>query len=338
MTTLHSAIEIDGRLGEGGGQVLRTALSCSILTGRPIALHHIRGGRHTPGLRRQHSVCVQAAAAVGRATVTGAELGSQELTFAPTGLETGEHRFDIETAGSANLVVQTVLPPLMMASHASRVVVTGGTHNRNAPPTDFLQHRFIPALDAMGARVSLTLERYGFEPSGGGHITLNVEPAALTPLSWTDAPERGPLHVSVMMHQMQPQIGHRLVRRVCDKLDVDPSTARVHTVPAGGPGGVLRVRGPAVQETGICVRKVRAETIADQVADAVRARQQADVPVGEHLADQLLLPMVLAGGGRFRTVQPSLHTTTNAQVIGLFFDADTRFEERAGAWDVTVVV
>src|SRR5262245_17125561 len=169
-------IIIDGSSGEGGGQILRTALALSLVTGTPFRIQKIRAGRPKPGLLRQHLTAVQAAVEVGSASASGAELGSQELSFWPGKVRAGAYRFAIGPAGSACLVVQTVLPPLLLAGGPSSLVVEGGTHNPFAPPWDFLARAFFPLLQRMGARVSTTLERHGFFPAGGGRLRVEIEP------------------------------------------------------------------------------------------------------------------------------------------------------------------
>src|SRR5688500_5627223 len=126
-------ITIDGSEGEGGGQILRTSLALSLVTGQPFRIVNIRAGRKKPGLLRQHLTAVQAAIAIGDAVADGAEIGSQELVFRPEGIRAGEYRFAVGTAGSTTLVLQTVLPALMLANGPSRVVLEGGTHNPFAP-------------------------------------------------------------------------------------------------------------------------------------------------------------------------------------------------------------
>ena len=176
-------ITIDGSKGEGGGQVLRSSLSLSMVTGQPFRIKNIRAGRAKPGLLRQHLTCVRASEAVCNATVEGAELGSKEIVFRPGAVQPGLHTFAVGTAGSAMLVLQTVLPPLMLATETSTVTVEGGTHNDHAPPFDFLEHAFVPLLRRMGARVDLILDGYGFYPAGGGRVVATISPAgALSPL------------------------------------------------------------------------------------------------------------------------------------------------------------
>src|SRR5687768_8335334 len=159
---------LDGSQGEGGGQVLRTSLGLSLLTGTPFKIENIRANRSPPGLRRQHLTAVEAAAQVGDAEVEGAAVGARALTFTPRAVKTGDFRFAVGTAGSCTLVLQTVLPALMTRATASRLVLEGGTHNPMAPPFDFLERVYLPLLERMGPRVSMTLERPGFYPAGGG--------------------------------------------------------------------------------------------------------------------------------------------------------------------------
>ncbi|HEU4776782.1 MAG TPA: RNA 3'-terminal phosphate cyclase, partial [Telluria sp.] len=171
-------IELDGATGEGGGQVLRTALTLSMITGQPFRIMNIRANRSKPGLLRQHLVAVQAAAAVCDAAVTGGELGSRALTFMPQVIKAGDYQFAINSAGSCTLVVQTLVPALLFADGPSTVRISGGTHNPMAPPVEFLQRAYCPLLARMGAQVDLKLVRAGFYPAGGGVVTASVVPCA----------------------------------------------------------------------------------------------------------------------------------------------------------------
>ena len=172
-------LTINGSQGEGGGQILRTALAMSLVTGKPFRIVRIRAGRKKPGLLRQHLTAVQAAAQIGQATVEGAAIGSQELTFTPGEIRPGEYRFAVGTAGSATLVLQAVLPALLTAPGLSVLTLEGGTHNPFAPPFDFLHRSYLPLVNRMGPTVEARLERPGFYPAGGGKFVVTVEPAAV---------------------------------------------------------------------------------------------------------------------------------------------------------------
>ncbi len=177
-------IELNGALGEGGGQVLRSALTLSMITGQPFSIVNIRANRPKPGLMRQHLVAVQAAAKVSDAVVTGGEVGSTTLTFAPRGLRAGDYEFAINSAGSCTLVLQTILLALLFADAPSTVRISGGTHNPMAPPAQFLQRAYLPLLARMGGQIDLQLLRSGFYPAGGGLVTASVQPCAgLKPLT-----------------------------------------------------------------------------------------------------------------------------------------------------------
>ena len=171
-------ITIDGSEGEGGGQILRTALALSLVTGRPFRIDGIRAGRRKPGLMRQHLTAVQGAAQVSGARVSGGDLGSRTLSFEPSQVRGGEYRLAVGTAGSATLVLQTVLPALLLAREPSRLTLEGGTHNPYAPPFDFLARTFLPILRRMGASIDVRLEMHGFYPAGGGRFAVAIEPCA----------------------------------------------------------------------------------------------------------------------------------------------------------------
>ncbi len=324
-------------MGEGGGQVLRTALSAAVLTGRHLQISNIRGGRNKPGLLRQHLTCVRAAVAISSGTVEGAELGSSHLSFTPGPVHGGEYVFDVGSAGSANLVLQTVLPPLLRAAEPSIVTISGGTHNRSSPPTDDLQHCFIPLLRRMGATVDLQLERHGFEPQGGGKLVCSITPTPMHPVHIAESPDTNDIEVRAILSGMNPGIGRRLVARACERLGIDPATARVETVAADGAGGVLRLRAHGLQSTGFCARSVRAEKVADRAAGRLESWLSLGIPVSGFTADQLLLPMVIAGGGSFQTAAPSTHTTTNADVITRFYSVDIKFTASGEATLVSIM-
>ncbi|HEX3762468.1 MAG TPA: RNA 3'-terminal phosphate cyclase [Kofleriaceae bacterium] len=327
-------VVIDGSDGEGGGQILRTSLALAMITGRPLEMSRIRAGRAKPGLRRQHLACVEAAARLCQSAVHGARVGSQELAFRPGAIGGGELEIDIGSAGSTTLVVQTILVPVIAAGVALRAVIRGGTHNPLAPPFEFLDRVWLPHLRAMGARVELTLDRHGFAPGGGdrgghepehGQLTLTVEAgSALRPI---DLVEAGPItsrHATAILSRLPTHVAEREHAVVRDRLGLSAAECEVRDVRGPAPANVLLIE--VERATGrelvsaFGAKGLRAERVAEQACDELAAYLSAGVPVGVHLADQLLLPLAVAGGGRFRTLPLSRHATTNIATIQAFLD------------------
>lgn len=334
---------IDGAQGEGGGQILRTALALSLVTGQPFRLERIRAGRTRPGLLAQHLAAVDAASAVGRAEARGAVLGSEVLEFQPGSVVPGEYHLAVRTAGSATLVLQTILPPLLTAAAPSRLVLEGGTHNPFAPPFDFLAHTFAPAIRRMGPHLELELERPGFFPAGGGRFRARLEPAArLSRLDWLDRGAVRRRGARAIVSKLPASVGERELAEVRTRLGWTVEESRVESVrDPTGPGNALLLEIETEHGTTVFAafgeRGRSAEEVGREVAGAAAAWLRADVPVDEHLADQLLIPMALAGGGSFRTTRPTLHTTTNAGIIQQFLSMPIRWEpESADTWRVTV--
>jgi RNA 3'-terminal phosphate cyclase (ATP) len=319
-------ITIDGSYNEGGGQILRTALALSLSTGTPFRIEKIRAGRERPGLLRQHLAAVKAAAQIGKAEVRGDEINSQELTFRPKGIFPGDYTFSVGSAGSASLVLQTVLPVLMLAPNPSTLTLEGGTHNPSAPPYDFLAKAFLPLLNRMGGQVQATLLTPGFYPAGGGVIKAIIgPPSGLNPL---DLRKRGqPLGraARALIANLPRGIAERELAVIAEKLSWLRSCMKVEPVSSRGPGNVvlLEVESEHITEvfTGFGKRGVRAETVAEEVVLEARRYLSSEVAVGEHLADQLLLPMALIKGGVFSTLPPTRHMRTNIDTIGRFLPA-----------------
>jgi RNA 3'-terminal phosphate cyclase (ATP) len=336
---------IDGAMGEGGGQVLRTSLALSLITGRAFRIERIRANRARPGLRRQHLTAVQAAASIGAAEVRGDQVGSSELDFEPHGVShagSREHRFDVKTAGSATLVVQTILLPLLSTRGRSRVVVLGGTHNDKAPSYDYLDRVFLPLLRSLGARVRASMIRPGFYPAGGGEIRLEIEgPTSWRPLELHDS---GALHherARILISKLPEHVAEREADTIRDRLGW--SEVEIERVTSPGPGNVVLLEHARehVTEvfTGFGRRDVRAEKVARNAIGELRTHVETGAPVGPHLADQLLLPLALGAGGSFRTGEPTLHTRTNADVIRAFLDVEIELTPPPasdGCWRVDV--
>lgn len=325
-------LSIDGAMGEGGGQILRSTLALSLCLGQPFRIFNIRAARRKPGLMPQHLVAVNAAAAIGDAEVQGATQGSQQLQFIPRGIKPGDYHFDIGTAGSTTLVLQTILPALLTAAEPSRVTIQGGTHNPLAPPFDFFERAFVPLINRMGPRLKAHLERPGFYPVGGGVVEVSIEPTSeLKALSLL---ERGPIlsqRAWAMVSHLPEHIAQRELNVIGQQLGLPASALQLRQVDAKGPGNAVTVLVESEHVTevfvGIGERGVRAETVAEGVVTAVRRYLAAGVPVGEYLADQLLLPLALAGGGSFVTLCPSRHTITNIDVLELFIGKRLSCEE-----------
>ncbi len=327
--------EIDGSMGEGGGQLLRSALSLSLVTGEPFVMRRIRANRKKPGLMRQHLTCVLAAQAVGEADVEGASIGSTDLTFSPRSLRGGDHTFAVGTAGSTMLVLQTILVPLLRAATPAVVVLEGGTHNPTSPPFEFVAQVFLPLLTRMGASAEVTLERHGFYPAGGGRVRVAVSPSPR--LKRLDLHERGALirqRATALMSSLPGQIGHRELDVLTARLGWSRREAQVIQVAdPQGPGNALLVELGFEHATELVVgfgeRGMSAERVGDDVALEVQRLLSSDVPVGTHLADQLLLPMALGAGGSYRTLKPTLHALTQVELIRMFIGTDISVEQES---------
>jgi RNA 3'-terminal phosphate cyclase (ATP) len=329
-------IEIDGAQGEGGGQILRSSLSLAICTQQAFHIAEIRANRDPPGLKRQHLTAVRAAAEICDARVEGAELGSRAFTFRPGPVRAGEYSFAIGTAGSSTLVLQTVLPPLLRAEGPSHVRITGGTHNRGSPPFDFLERAFLRQLRVLGGDVDLTLATHGFYPRGGGEIRARILPVMATRA--LDLTTRGTFvrgFAEAYIAGLPGQIAQRELEVVGRHLGWGRELLHLRALPNDrGPGNAVTVtlEYEHVTEvfTGFGERGVRAEEVALAAAREAAAYLAASAPVGEHLADQLLLPMALGAGGRFLATVATEHLRTNARVVERFTGRRVRFDPLPG--------
>lgn len=337
-----SVLTIDGSHGEGGGQILRTSLALSLVTGTPFRMINIRAGRQKPGLMRQHLTALQAAALIGNATVEGAQTGARDIMFTPGTVKPGEYSFAVGTAGSATLVLQTVLPALLTLRDKSTLTLEGGTHNPFAPPFDFLERSFLPLINRMGPRVDVTLQRYGFYPAGGGQFTVGIEPAAvLLPIDLTEQGEITRRCVRAVVAGLPRSIAERELDTVRKRFawpDEVFSIEEVHN--SRGPGNVvfIELHRKNVTEivTGFGEAGLPAEQVAERAVKLTRLYLASTAPAGCYLADQLLLPMALAGGGRFRTMQPSRHAVTNIDIIRKFLAVPITVEQDGDTWLVEV--
>ncbi|MES2658744.1 MAG: RNA 3'-terminal phosphate cyclase [Verrucomicrobiota bacterium] len=322
-------IQLDGTTG--GGQMLRTALSLAMVTGQPFRMTNIRGKRPKPGLMRQHLTCVKAACEISGGTVDGAEIGSTELVFRAGKLRGGFYQFAIGTAGSTGLLFQTLLPALLHADGPSTLRLEGGTHNPMAPPFEFLDRVFLPALRRMGADVKISLLQSGFAPVGGGVIECEIQPCPK--LTAIDLHERGELkstNLRVPIRNLQIAIGGRMLDAALKQFPSDDATVEIREP---GPGRGVCCLYEAMFEnceelsSSFGETNVTAERVGQRAAKSLQDFISSGVPVGRHLADQLLLPMALAGGGSFTTMVPDDHVPTNISVIEKFLSVRFTIED-----------
>ncbi len=340
-------LEIDGSQGEGGGQILRTSLALSAVKGIPFRLRDIRGKRKKPGLLRQHLTCVRAAKEICEAEVEGDTLNSRELLFIPGKTKPGEYHWNVGSAGSAGLVLQTILYPLLFADGKSTVCIEGGTHNDMAPPFDFLDQSFRPIINDLGFDFGIFINRYGFYPAGGGVIRAEIDgsgsrnPVDTKRVSWEKE------KISVMeVHAYSSGINERInlaeLELTGSALGIPEEKWFSRMVDSPGPGNALSVKAgypsgknfwfTSFGKTGLPLEKVSEHCIGQ-----VRRWMNSGACIEEHLQDQILVPLALGNGGGFTTVEPSVHTKTNMEIISMFLK--TEFETRRlgeKCWEIGV--
>jgi RNA 3'-terminal phosphate cyclase (ATP) len=324
-------ITIDGSQGEGGGQIVRSSLALSLVSGQPVTVVDIRARRSRPGLMRQHLTAVRAAAEISHAQVRGAEIGSRQLVFLPGEVRAGSYHFRIDSAGSTTLVLQTVLPALMLVDGESTVVLEGGTHNPWAPPFDFLDRVYLPLLARMGPRIETRFERHGFYPAGGGRFSVTVHPVReLGRLELTERGEIRSCRVRALVANLPRHIAERECRALAALSGWDRRCFQIEEADdSPGPGNVVMIEVAAQHVGELCTafgqKGVRAEQVAGQAWREVDRYLNAGVPVGEHLADQLVLPLGIgawqgSGGGVYRTLPLSQHALTHIDVLQRLLD------------------
>ncbi|TPW12346.1 MAG: RNA 3'-terminal phosphate cyclase [Halothiobacillaceae bacterium] len=335
-------LHIDGSQGEGGGQILRSALSMAMVTGTEIKVDNIRAGRPKPGLMRQHLACVNAAQAICNAEVSGAEVGSTTIIFKPQSVQAGEYEFSVGTAGSTTLIFQTVLPALARVKGESHLRFHGGTHNMYAPSFDFIALAFIPLLKQMGIEVELTLQRHGFYPQGCGEWSAIVRPPEkIAVLELIDAGALIKKSAVITSANIPSHIEKREMDEIASLCGWAQDDIEVKRVNAMGSGNIVSLRLHHQHYTEVVeqVGKIglSAERVVRNAVDQLRRYQASRAVVGEHLADQLMLYMALAEGGCMTALKPTRHTKTNRDVIHLFTERRFKFTELArDLWEILI--
>lgn len=315
-------------MGEGGGQVLRSSLTLSLLTQRPFTITNIRAGRPKPGLRPQHVAAVKAAQAVGQARVEGCNPGSERLEFNPDGIHAGEYRFDIGTAGSTSLVLQTVFLPLAFSGAPSRVVIEGGTHVPWSPTFEYLSRIWLPVMGSIGFSGSAHLIRAGYFPRGGGEVELRVHPAVISN-GWN--PERRDDLNEVTGISLSSNLPDHISRRQGDRMisrlqsaGLTVTIERAH-LPSHGKGSALviveKTTPPLFGFSALGEEGKPAEQVADEAADDLLSFLGTTAVVDRYLADQVLVPLaIMEGTSAFTVERVTDHLITNAEIIRQFVD------------------
>lgn len=334
-------VEIDGSLGEGGGQIIRTSLSLSALTNIPFLIAGIRSRRPKPGLRAQHLSAVRAVQEISGARVEGDEIGSHKIIFEPGAVKGGTFRFDIGTAGATSLVLETLLPPLLFAHSGSRISLHGGTHVPISPPFHFIRDVFLPFLSELSMQVKTSIKTYGFYPKGGGEIEAEVAPLAVRPFGAVELPENKAIWtvkgVSAVAN-LPLSIAERQRQAAVFALKGLPLTIDMETRAVSSPGTgtflFLKAQGGACRAgfTSIGVRGKRAETVGLEAASALLEYWRRPGCVDPLLADQILIYLALSRGrSTFTTTAITPHLLTNLAVIEKFLQNGYQVEGQSGS-------
>jgi RNA 3'-phosphate cyclase len=331
-------VEIDGSTGEGGGQILRSALALSAVTGKGMRIENIRARRSKPGLRPQHLASVRAAAKISNATVKGAELGSSHLTFEPQEVRSGRYRFDIGTAGSTSLLLQAVFIPLALSKGTSHLVLSGGTHVPNSPCFHYLELNWLEFMRKIGYEAEITLEQAGYYPAGGGSMRATIRPAKMTrPLDLTSRGVLRKISGFSGVANLSMDIATRQKHQALRRLEHHIKGAKIKSIDLQSPGkGTFLLLKADFEHSQCCYCALgepgkRAEIVADEAVDALEEFLETDASVDQYLADQLLLPLAFVGEpSQIKTAKVTQHLLTNAQILRLFLPIEIEIQGELG--------
>jgi RNA 3'-terminal phosphate cyclase (ATP) len=326
---------IDGSAGEGGGQILRTSLALACITGKSLHIENIRAARRNPGLAKQHLSCVRAVCQICGGQSRGAALKSSVLDFQPGPVQSGDFHLDIGSAGSASLVIQTVLPALFLADKSSTVTVTGGTHNPLAPPFDFLSETFVPAIAAAGFRGDCKLIKHGFYPAGGGKITFDVQPWQKSTdeiINFCESIKEPQIYARIYTAKLPPHIAQRQRKLLLQSGLSIQNIKHIEVRESDGPGNCVMIRLCDSRRTTVFtafgMRGKRSEEVISEVVGLAEDFLTSGAAVDRFLADQLLIYMAITKAGSFTTNELSIHLQTNIEVIKKFLPVNFHIEQQ----------
>jgi RNA 3'-terminal phosphate cyclase (ATP) len=347
-TGSQSWVELDGSRGEGGGQILRTALTLSLMTSRPFRMIKIRANRSRPGLRPQHCKAIEAAAELAQADVCGAKPGAHELTFIPGEYKPRDLSIDIGTAGSTSLVLQTLhLPLATRSSQPVRLALTGGTFNPKAPAFTFLASTWRAHLAELGMPVSLSMPAAGFYPRGGGYLEAWIQPAMPRAMLMS---ARGPLKGVIGtagVSNLSDEIAHRMRDHAVERLLAHGISADIELVswPSPGQGAAISLTAEYEKCTpasfiGLGERGKRSGLVADEAVDELLAFHAVNqAAVDPYSADQILLPLAIGTGRSEFTVSAITdHLRTNAQTICAFLNRSITIHEPQSPYEAGWII
>lgn len=324
----EKAIEIDGSYGEGGGQILRTALALSAILKKPFSIHHIRSRRKNPGLQAQHLEAVEASSRITDAETEGVKFGSQKIVFIPRRIVPGNYQFEVKTAGSVTLILQAILLPLCLGNERSKLTLVGGTHVPWSPSFHYLSEVLLPTLQWMGVSAKAAIEKWGFYPRGGGKIQMKIDPVhELKPICLADRGSlekvRGISAISNLPKHVAERQREQALRRIQTELKIEAEITNMYDVSSNGPGSFLfllvEYEKTLAAFSSLGARGKSAEKVADEAVDSLKDFMESDGCLDPHLADQLAPFMATArGGSSFSTSQVTEHLLTNLWVISHF--------------------
>jgi RNA 3'-terminal phosphate cyclase (ATP) len=328
-------LKIDGSYGEGGGQLVRTAVALSAVTGESIKITNIRKNRPDPGLKQQHLKALETAARICNAQVSGLLPGSTEISFVPVEIKGGKYDIDIGTAGSISLLLQCLMPALPFTKGKVELIIRGGTDVAWAPTVDYLQQVTFRALERFGYAGTITLKEHGYYPKGGGKVLASFEPCKLHGFNFMKKEEdiKGISHASnlpVHVPEHQAEAARMELKEAGYPAEIETKSFNAFSTGSGITLWAGYKGGSALGEKGLPAEKV-GRRAAQEIIQELRTYASVDI----HLADQLIPYMALAGNSSFTVRELSLHTATNIWITEQFLDVKFRVEEKRGLFKVS---
>jgi RNA 3'-terminal phosphate cyclase (ATP) len=335
-------ISIDGSTGEGGGQILRTSLVLSCITSKSLHIENIRATRRNPGLAKQHVSCIQAACQICNGKYQGAVLRSKVLDFHPGPVQSGDFHFDIGSAGSASLVIQTVLPALFLADKPSTVTIIGGTHNPLAPPFDFLAETFLPAIVTADFQSTCKLIKHGFFPAGGGKITFSILPRQKNThktINFCEPPDKFQIFALIYTSKLPENIARKQYKLLLESSLDFKNIEHIEVTDSDGPGNCVMIRLCYSERTTVFtafgMRGKPSQQVVSEVVNLTKDFLKSGAAVDCFLADQLLIFMAISKAGCYTTNELTAHLITNMETIKKFVDVNFQVDKQKQVYKIS---